>query len=847
MYRIFSLWILIFSVAHASASDKGWIKPFENWSPEQGPGELVFGEQYSIKRTGGEFWYFQHFEIDDSNDATWIAIDFRNSSVIGLFTHYLYDEENNLLSTSNGGISSTELNYFFLRHGRPVELEPGNYQLVTKLDSPFYLAKPEPVIFPLMEYLRVIKIGNAITMIGLGIFISLGIYYLTLSISRSRRADIFYATFILGNFFYNGSALLFFSDVLGIKWFYGISAPILISNIAYVWFVVSLLSINRNHHKYLFGLAQALTALFIGFIFASLMAPHLSLEFDRIGVGLFSIYGLICGIVCALKKNIIAKYYLVANIGFIIPGIISISLTSINSTLYIEHIGMIAVAIEVILLALVLTKQMGLVYKEKAAALLSAEAALEAAEQAAEVKDRFLANMSHEIRTPINGIVGASELLKEEINDPQSLEHINTVSQSSEYLLTLVNEVLDISKINAGQMKLESTTTELTELISTTADMFSLNAEKKSLQFNVYQDSTVPDRISADAFRLQQIITNLLSNALKFTEQGSVELRVSCSSNVLTFNVVDTGIGISEEKLSEIFTAFTQADSSITRKYGGTGLGLHISHSLAQMMGGSLRAESKLGRGTCMTLILPVEEQSMEQFQNRTLTVKVAGDKTAQSIRYQTPDKHIQFVDEDSQQNEDLCLVFHGSDHSFSQYKTSGTASKVIHWINHQDKASLSNQNLKIQYYPFTRHKLYNQIKSLNAHSTPNENETPLPLAGKKVTAVDDNQVNLKIVSSMLKKMGAEVKTFLDPVEAVPNIFDDKPHCVIMDMQMPIMDGPQATRELRKLGFTAPIIAYTANSTEKDRQLCVEAGMDDFLVKPVKKESLRKTINKWVD
>jgi len=324
-----------------------------------------------LPATGGHFWYVARLQVSTPGHY---VLDFRNSSVIGNFRHHLYGAEG-LTYVTEGGIRSSADNAYFLRHGRDVELDAGEYLLVTEVDSPFFLAQPEPYLAPQAHYRASIKPGNALTLICLGVFLGLGLYYASLAVARQRAVEGMYALFILGNLLYNGSALLVFPDLFGIHWFYLISVPILFSNIAYILFVRALLEIRRDNHPHLYRLSRGLLMVLAMFIVVAAFRPSWSLELDRYGVGLFLLFGLTAGTLCAFRGNPSARLYLVANVAFFIPGITSITLLRLDGyeAFYVEHLGLLAVAIEVLMLALVLSYQFAQLQREKEEALARAE------------------------------------------------------------------------------------------------------------------------------------------------------------------------------------------------------------------------------------------------------------------------------------------------------------------------------------------------------------------------------------------------------------------------------------------------------------------------------------------
>jgi len=325
-----------------------------------------------ISATGGRFRRESEMQLTGSGVH---VIDFKNSSVIGRFEHRVFDAGGVQVAVAVGGIQSDEINPFFLRHGRELNLPPGRYQVVTELESPFFLAQPEPYVEDLGGYRQSIRAGNALLLICLGIFIGLGLYYLSLGFIRRQRVHTLYALFILGNLLYNSTALLATHDLVAAGWFYLISVPILLSNLAYVAFVVELLGIRPDNAPSLHRISRVVKAALIAFIALAALRPHWSLELDRIGVALFLLFGMAAGVVQAWRGSTLARLYLLANVGFFVSGISAISLLDLKGvySIYIEHIGLASVTIEVLLLALVLSYQFGLLQQEKESALLRAE------------------------------------------------------------------------------------------------------------------------------------------------------------------------------------------------------------------------------------------------------------------------------------------------------------------------------------------------------------------------------------------------------------------------------------------------------------------------------------------
>ena len=541
---------------------------------------------------------------------------------------------------------------------------------------------------------------------------------------------------------------------------------------------------------------------------------------------------------------------------------------------------------------------------ELARAKRQLEAALDDAQAATRAKADFLANMSHEIRTPMNGVIGMLDLMHAEPLGAEPRSMLETARSSADSLLTLINDVLDFSKIDAGKLTLERIDVDLRPLVEDVATLFSKQASSKGIELTCAVHNDVPEILMGDPTRMRQIMANLVGNAVKFTERGEVFLGVRLrersvdaanvdagrEEGVLWVQIIvqDTGIGMEESAIGKLFRVFSQADGSTTRKYGGTGLGLAITRKLVDAMGGSVLVKSEPNKGSIFSVLLPLaagtREQRIRDVSLQSVKVLIVDDNPTNRciLEHYLQHEGIQYESAPSaragleaarlaastQKPFDLVLLDYQMPEMdgvgfLAELRVDASLAQIpcIVLSSLGDRVTEAAPVAAWLTKPVRRFQLFGVLRSVLGRTAPASEHRPAVVdqsalyRGARVLLVEDNKVNQEVASRMLRSLGIEPVVVAEGAVAVAAVRQERFDLVLMDCQMPVMDGYEATEAIRAWEAAAdpsqqrarlPILAMTANALPGDREKCLAAGMDDYISKPIKRDAVTAALSRWL-
>lgn len=691
-----------------------------------------------------------------------------SGAIVENITIQLYRANGQIDKMTTGHNHKNLIDYHY---GARFQIAPGEtVTLVMLFDSDIFSSPIKISVEPYYQAHANLKVENIVLLISVGVCIALALYNLFLYYGTRQKQYLYYSLATFGFTLGWSQAFGVFNFLLDVTKPEWIIVPFFFGFIFIALFTSNFLQLKQSSPK-----LHATLKVMAGLSFVCLPVSFISLGSSLILASLFSSIILLVSLYSGIKSwrsgYSPAKYFVFALLTVLMPNIVGNFLNlgllpGIQVNVYL--LSQLGNSLDSLLLAFALAEKVRLLNLQNAdltdqleqrvtirtIELSKANDKLETLitdlKQADSAKNVFLANMSHEIRTPLTSIIGyADGILNGVIDQNEQQEVIKIISQNGNHLLTIISDILDLTKVEAQKLEFEYLPTSLLETGDQVDALLKVRAREKGLDFHIDYQLPLPASVHTDPTRLKQVLFNLISNALKFTEQGYVVLSVSAANNLLKFEIKDTGIGMTEQQLSSLFDPFEQGDKAITRKYGGTGLGLSISKYLIEAMGGKIRVESKFGIGSTFTFTLPLNEENLS-------------------------------------------------------------------WINQKEEESSSVSN--------------------TALSLPDFNNV-------KVLLVDDHDHNRDLISRLMSKMNISVVQAQSGIQALECLDNYKDFALILlDIQMPNMDGLETLRRIRSKGIDVPVIALTANSMEHEVKSYLEQGFSSHLSKPLVRNHFIKSL-----
>ncbi|WP_372771093.1 ATP-binding protein [Pseudoalteromonas sp.] len=713
---------------------------------------------------GDEVWYVVSFTNDLPSGDYVIA---PSNFMVDEIEVSLFDKENTQHSFSGEDHPITTPFHF----ANKVKLIKGeHYVLIVRITSDYFYTAPKLILHNENDFNQSAIINATIMLLCFGIGIALGLYNLLIYFVSREKMHLHYALFTASWVFAWSHFFLIPQQLLGfntssLHWLGFILLPL-----TNALFFIPFLRLDERFPQ----LSKA--AIWIGLIAligipVSLFVPGFGFIWATMVTGIMMVVGMAAGLLSWQYGFKPARYFILAYLAMLLPNMVgnlnNLGLfPDINANFYLY--GLIGITLDALLLAFAVADKLRLInqqnldlsqnleikVKERTIAL---EVLTEELKDANLSKSRFLANMSHEIRTPMTSILGYIDALNNDdsLSTEEQRHGLKVIQKNSKHLLSLINDILDVSKIEANKLTIEQVPTNIFKLMSEVGSILGRQVRDKGLEFHIDYHFPLPNLIMSDPVRLRQILLNLTSNSVKFTKKGSISIKVEMEENDLKITIVDTGIGMEKEALDKLFSPFHQADLSTTREYGGTGLGLHISKNLVDRLGGKMNVISKIGKGSKFSFILPC---------------------------HTTPETQ---------------------------------------WL---DSYQVTKEN-----EPSTKRNA--AIKKLEG----------------KILLAEDHPDNRVLIKRMLENLGFSIVSVNNGKEAVEASLNDEFDIILLDIQMPIMDGLEAHELIRATGVSCPVLALTANAMTDEIKHYLSLGFDDHIAKPIDQAEFYEKLSKYLD